>query len=135
MAILIAQRACGANHEKKPASKAKGNETAAMASSMLLVASPTTMNTAIPPRPMKKAKTENAIPLPTPDLMCISPILSARFYMERANGWQPGYIVPEMAGPRLRHFARILFTPQKLPELKNLPENAQVPWMVAARFV
>ena len=83
MAILIAHRACGANHEKTPASKAKGNETAAKASSVLLVASPTTMNNAIPPRPMKKAKIENATPFPIPDLMCIRSILSTRFYMER----------------------------------------------------
>ncbi len=85
MAILITHRACGANHEKKPASKAKRNETVANASSMLWVASPTLMNIAIPLRPMKKAKIENAIPIPNPDLLCISSSLSARFYMERAN--------------------------------------------------
>lgn len=58
MAILIAHRARGANHEKKPARKAKENETAAKARSVLLVASPTPMNIAIPPRPMKKARLE-----------------------------------------------------------------------------
>lgn len=85
MAILIVHRARGANHAKKPASKAKGNEKAARARSVLLVASPTPMNIAIPPRPMKKAKIENAIPIPNPDLLCISSILSARFYMEQVN--------------------------------------------------
>ena len=87
IAILIAHRACGANHEKKPASKVKRNETIANASSVLLVASPTLMNIAITLRPMKKANIENAMPIPNPDLLCISSILSARFYMERANGW------------------------------------------------
>jgi len=87
IAILIAHRARGANHEKKPASKVKRNETIANASSVLLVASPTLMKIAIPLKPMKNAKMENAIPISNPDLLCISSILSALFYMERANGW------------------------------------------------
>jgi hypothetical protein len=41
----------------------------------------------MPPRPMKKAKIENAILIPDPDLLRISSILSARFYSRRANGW------------------------------------------------
>ena len=117
MAILIAQRACGANHEKKPASKAKGNETAAKASSVLLVASPTTMNNAIPPRPMKKAKIENATPFPIPDLMCIRSILSTRFYMERLA-----------AGTKTTPLCRNQL------ELTNLTKPALSPKTVAARI-
>ncbi len=80
MAIPIAHRARGAIHEKTPASKAKGKETAANAMIVLLAASPTTIRITIPPRPMKKAKIDNAILIPNPALLCMGSILSAIKY-------------------------------------------------------
>lgn len=64
MAIPIDHRARGAIHEKKPASNAKKNETAANAVIALLAASPAPMKIPIPARPTKKAKIENAMLIP-----------------------------------------------------------------------